>query len=88
MGMLIGWLVGLDVKGATPAILTSANWRLLLATGVLGGFTTFSAFSLETANMIERKAYSAAAVYSIGSVVLGVAALSAGLAIARKVFAS
>ncbi|MBU2116454.1 MAG: CrcB family protein, partial [Alphaproteobacteria bacterium] len=55
--------------------------------GVLGGFTTFSAFSLETALMIERKQAGLAVGYAAASVALSVAALFLGLMIARRVFA-
>ncbi|MEM6626926.1 MAG: fluoride efflux transporter CrcB [Pseudomonadota bacterium] len=79
MGLLAGWFA-FRGEGAQ-------DWRLFLGTGVLGGFTTFSAFSLETALMVERKAYSDAAIYALGSVALGVAALFAGLYLARRVFA-
>jgi CrcB protein len=44
-------------------------WRYFIITGVLGGFTTFSAFGLETVQLLEKGAYSAAALYVIGSVV-------------------
>lgn len=54
---------------------------------MLGGFTTFSSYSLETALMIERKAYGAAAGYAAGSVVLAISALFLGLMVARRVFA-
>ncbi len=57
--------------------------RLFLTTGVLGGFTTFSAFSLDTALLYERGETLAAAGYAIGSVVLSVGALFGGLAIIR-----
>ena len=57
--------------------------RLFLTTGVLGGFTTFSAFSLDTALLYERGETLTAAGYAIGSVVLSVAALFGGLAIIR-----
>lgn len=57
--------------------------QLFLTTGVLGGFTTFSAFSLETVLMLERGELGAAALYAVGSVVLSVAALFAGLALTR-----
>jgi CrcB protein len=59
--------------------------RLFLTTGVLGGFTTFSAFSLDTALLYERGEALTAAGYAIGSVVLSVAALFGGLAIIRHV---
>ncbi|MGM0584084.1 MAG: fluoride efflux transporter CrcB [Pseudomonadota bacterium] len=54
-----------------------------LMTGVLGGFTTFSAFSLDALYMIERGRLAAAAGYMAGSVALSVLALFAGLALAR-----
>ena len=56
-------------------------------TGMLGGFTTFSAFSLETANMIERGAMGQAALYIVLSVGLSVGGLFLGLMAARGVFA-
>lgn len=57
--------------------------RLFLTTGILGGFTTFSTFSLDTALLIERHAYAVAAGYVIGSVGFAVAGLFFGLAIFR-----
>ncbi|MEP0153788.1 fluoride efflux transporter CrcB [Pseudophaeobacter sp.] len=59
----------------------------LVMTGFLGGFTTFSAFSLETANLIERGALGQAAVYVLLSVGLSVGGLFLGLWLARGVFA-
>jgi CrcB protein len=59
------------------------HWRLFLTTGVLGGFTTFSAFSLETALLYERGEILAAGLYMLGSAVLAVAGLFAGLAVIR-----
>ena len=58
--------------------------RLFLTTGILGGFTTFSAFSLDGALLIERHAYALAAVYMVGSVVAGLMALFLGLALFRS----
>ena len=57
--------------------------RLFLTTGVLGGFTTFSAFSLDAVLLIERHAYWSAAAYMLGSVVLSLLALFAGLSLFR-----
>ena len=57
--------------------------RLFLTTGVLGGFTTFSAFSLDAALLMERHAYWSAAAYMAGSVVLSLLALFAGLSLFR-----
>lgn len=59
----------------------------LLMTGVLGGFTTFSAFSLEAFTLFERGAIGQAALYVGASVVLSIAALVAGVMMARGVFA-
>ena len=59
----------------------------LLMTGVLGGFTTFSAFSLDAAKLYEGGQFGLAAAYVIGTVVLALAALFAGMALARGYFA-
>lgn len=57
--------------------------QLFLMTGVLGGFTTFSAFSLEFATMVEAREYLPAFAYAAGSMVLSIAALLAGLYLMR-----
>jgi CrcB protein len=62
----------------------SQRWLLFLTTGILGGFTTFSAFSLDVALLLERGRLGATASYLLGSVVLSIAALFLGLAIARR----
>lgn len=80
MGLLAGWLAHREVGGGQVL-------RLFLATGVLGGFTTFSAFSLETMNMIRGGETLKALAYAGLSVVLCVAALGLGLLLARKMFA-
>lgn len=80
MGLLAGWLAH-RVSG-------SENLRLFLGVGLLGGFTTFSAFSLDAVMMYERKAYGAMAGYIGSSVILSIGALMIGLIIARKVFGS
>jgi len=58
--------------------------RLFLTTGILGGFTTFSAFSLDAALLIERNAYALAAAYVLGSVTASLVALFLGLALFRS----
>jgi CrcB protein len=75
MGLLAAWFA---FKGDA-----SQHWRLFLTTGILGGYTTFSTFSLDAALLYERGQLTLAAVYVIGSVVLGLAGLLAGLAIVR-----
>jgi fluoride exporter len=57
--------------------------RLFLTTGILGGFTTFSAFSLDTALLVERHSYGLAAGYAVGSVAASMSALFFGLALFR-----
>lgn len=77
MGLLAGWFATrLSSEGAQHA-------RLLLMTGVLGGFTTFSAYSLDAVLLWERGQIAAAAIYVLGSVVLCLAALVGGLALGR-----
>ena len=53
--------------------------RLFVATGILGGYTTFSTFSLETALLVERGQPGPALLYAVGSVLLGVGGLFAGM---------
>ena len=62
----------------------SQHWRLFLTTGILGGFTTFSAFSLEVVLLYERGELALAAVYVLSSVILSVAGLFAGLWLVRE----
>ncbi len=80
MGLLIGWLAASERAEETSI-------RLFAAVGFLGGFTTFSAYSLELVLMIERKAYLNAILYAAGSVVLAMAAVMVGLMLMRKVMA-
>jgi CrcB protein len=75
MGVIAGWFA---LRGQAPQL-----WRLFLTTGVLGGFTTFSAFSLETALLWERGEAGAALAYVAASVVAAIAGLVAGLWIIR-----
>lgn len=78
-GMLMGVLAELFlVKGGG-----SQEFRLFLITGFLGGFTTFSAFSLDAALMWQRSDYAALASYIVASVLLSIAALFIGMAAVR-----
>ena len=75
MGLLAGYFA------FRPGI--AQHMRLFLTTGILGGFTTFSAFSLDTALLVERHAYGMAAGYIVGSVAASISALFFGLAMFR-----
>jgi CrcB protein len=75
MGLIAGYLA---FKGEA-----SQPWRLFLMTGILGGYTTFSAFSLDTALLYERGEIGLALFYVLGSVVFSIAGLFAGLALVR-----
>ena len=80
-------VAGSALMGALVALLLArpqlAPYRAFLATGLLGGLTTFSTFSADTVALWERGDASAAIVYVLGSLVLGLGGLVAGLAIAR-----
>jgi fluoride exporter len=75
MGLLVGYFA---FGGGVPQ-----HWRLFLTTGILGGYTTFSAFSLDTALLYERGELWLAALYVIASVALSIGGLFAGLALVR-----
>ena len=75
MGLIAGYLA---FKGEA-----SQHGRLFLMTGILGGYTTFSAFSLDTALLYERGEFGLAALYVVGSVALSIAGLFAGLGLVR-----
>jgi CrcB protein len=62
----------------------SPLWRPALIGGLLGGFTTFSAFGLETWQLLQSGRTAAALLYALGSLALGVAAVVAGIALVRN----
>lgn len=76
--LLIGLLFGLADKWSL-----TQEWRLFLITGLLGGFTTFSAFSIETVNMLHDGQLGHTTAYITASIVLGVLAAFIGMAITR-----
>ena len=76
MGILAGYLFRMAPADADP-------WRLFLGTGILGGFTTFSAFSLELMVLIERGQPATALGYALVSVLAGLIGLYVGLIVMR-----
>lgn len=84
VNILGSFLMGLLIELLALKIDASANLRLFLATGMLGGFTTFSAFSLDVALLWERGQAANAALYIALSVGLSILALFAGLAVVRQ----
>lgn len=77
MGLVAGWFA------FRSNVAAAQDLRLFLATGILGGFTTFSAFSLDTMLLWERGAITTGALYVLSSVVASVLALAAGLSLIR-----
>tara|TARA_Y100000815_G_scaffold138843_2_gene125403 strand:+ start:250 stop:627 length:378 start_codon:yes stop_codon:yes gene_type:complete len=80
-GLLMGLLVGAMARAGVGG----EQWRLFLGTGILGGFTTFSTFSLDAMNMIERGDWAGMLGYVLISVIGAIAAVAAGLALVRAV---
>ena len=78
-GLLMGLLAGMLLRSSL-----SESWRLFLGVGVLGGFTTFSSFSLEAVSLAQRGQALAAGGYVLASVVGSIAALLLGLAVIRN----
>ena len=77
--LLIGIIMGFASKHAG-----FGEWRLFLATGICGGFTTFSAFSWECINMLEHECYLTFTYYLTGSLLLGLAATLIGYLLTKQ----
>ena len=83
VNVLGAFLIGLLIEILALRIAMPAPPRFLLVTGFLGGFTTFSAFSMETALMLERGDYLNSSLYILASVAFTVAAVFMGIASVR-----
>lgn len=79
------FLMGVIIVTLALRFSTSQEIKTFLTTGILGGFTTFSAFSLDFATLLERKENTLAMLYLGSSVALSILALFAGLALARQI---
>jgi CrcB protein len=82
-----GFVMGLIVEASALKFNLSPDLRAFLTVGILGGYTTFSTFSLDSALLLQRGEYLQAAGYIIGSVVLSILALFAGLWVMRLIYA-
>lgn len=85
VNVLGAFLMGVIVGGSLRLWTLTPELRLFLTTGLLGGFTTFSAFSLETVLMVQKSAWVPAIAYALGSVVLTVLFLFLGLWAVRAI---
>jgi CrcB protein len=83
VNLIGGFIMGVLVEMMALKWSVGREIRLLLTTGLMGGFTTFSAFSLESASMIERGDWGLAGVYAAASVAGSIAALFAALFLVR-----
>jgi len=80
-----GFIMGVIVELSALRLQLSPEVRAFLTAGILGGYTTFSTFSLDSALLIQRGEYASAAAYIIGSTVLSIVALFSGLWLVRAV---
>lgn len=86
VNLLGSLLMGLLVELVARRFDASTELRLFIATGVLGGYTTFSAFSLDTIALFERGEIGLAALYVVATVALGLIGLAGGLYLGRTIF--
>ena len=76
--LIMGFIMGLAIKGQI-----SPSLRLFLATGICGGFTTFSAFAWENLELLQQQRYGSFMVYTLGTLALGIAATTIGYLLAK-----
>lgn len=86
LATLVVNILGSFAIGAIFVLLDGrAGWQLFLMTGVLGGFTTFSAFSLDTLKLLQSGQYLSAVAYVLGTVALSLIAVALGVALAKGI---
>jgi len=76
-------ILGFFVTLVTQRVVAPVNWRLFVTVGLLGGYTTFSAFSVETLNLLQAGSWASAGAYLFGNVFLGLAGAFLGMILAR-----
>jgi fluoride exporter len=78
---ILGFIIGATLRNAGA----NTNWKLFLTTGFCGGFTTFSAFSLESFNLFQQKLAFMSIAYCAASLLLGLAAVAVGVSVGKMV---
>jgi fluoride exporter len=81
------FIMGVLTEAMALRFNVSNEWRLFLTTGIMGGYTTFSAFALDYALLFERRDFMSAAIYVLASVIGAILACFAGLALVRALWA-
>ncbi|MES1217451.1 MAG: fluoride efflux transporter CrcB [Bacteroidota bacterium] len=77
------FLIGIFFAASEKSSFLTAEWRLFLTTGLCGGFTTFSAFAFENMSLIKNGEITYALLYTVSSVILGIVAVFAGVALLK-----
>jgi fluoride exporter len=77
------FILGFFIMLVTDRVVASPNWRFLIAVGLLGGYTTFSSFTVETLNLAQAGRWLPAGLYLAGNVVLGLVFAFLGMVLAR-----
>jgi fluoride exporter len=72
------FIIGVVIAYSLRSEIFAANWKLFLATGICGGFTTFSAFSLENLQLLQNGKFAVFALYIVASLLLGLISVWAG----------
>lgn len=85
VNVLGSFILGLIYALAIKKMGITENWRIFIGTGFCGGFTTFSTFAWESANLFEHKNFAVLSMYIIGSLMLGLLAILVGGWIGRSI---